>query len=158
VEANAQKVIELLVNFKNYETLFQDSIKQVDLLKYDTEMGAPYARFHFVWHYTFPYKDRDGIALYKVSWLSDGTGIISWQSDPRESDDKEIDRTKWVPIQRVEGETRVVPISANRCRVIYTYCADLGGEFPGWVEKLARKKPSFNYQKAIYEGLGLTAP
>jgi hypothetical protein len=63
-----------------------------------------------------------------------------------------------VRIARVAGQTRIEPLSRDRCRVTYTYLGDLGGSFPRSFEEMAWRHEPLLYVQALRRRLGLSIP
>ena len=63
------------------------------------------------------------------------------------------DPSEGVRIARVEGETRIEPLGADRCRVTYTFLGDLGGTFPRAFAERAWKGEPVGYVLALRRAL-----
>ena len=145
----AEKVAAVLTDFQHYKDLFGPALRSARVL----EAGDGSSRVHFVWAYPFPFKNRDGVVLYRSEKSEAGPFVLSWKGDPRPGDPKE-----GVRIERVSGETRVEPLGPSRCRVTYTYLGDLGGKFPAWAQEKAWKEEPVQYFRAIRRRLSLPDP
>jgi hypothetical protein len=145
IPAPAAKVAAALSDFRRYRDLFAPAVRKADVL----ESTGSAVRLHLVWPYPFPYSNRDAIVRYEAA-ESNGVDRISWRADARPGDPSEGTR-----IERVEGETRVEPASAEASRVTYTYLGDLGGKFPAWAQERAWREEPVQYFRAIRRRLGL---
>ena len=149
IPASAERVFAAVTDYRHYREIFAPAIKTADLL----DSGEGSARFHFVWPYPFPLRNRDAIVAYSGARLEGGAFVLSWKDDARPGDPKES-----VRIERVAGETRIEPLGAERCRVTYTYFGDLGGSFPAWAQEKAWKEEPVQYIRAIRRRLRLAEP
>ena len=149
VAAPPDRVFEVLTDFRAYAKTFAPTLKKARVL----EAGPSRARLHMVWSYPFPLNNRDAVVAYEGSREARGGYLIEWRSDPRPGDPREGTR-----INRVAGETRIEPVGATRCRVVYTYLGDLGGSFPASAQEKAWKAEPVEYFRALrraLEGRGL---
>ena len=86
-----------------------------------------------------------------VHAIQDGGYVIEWKADAKPGDPRERQGAR---IERVAGETRIEPVGAMRCRVVYTYLGDLGGSFPKSEEEKAWKEQPVEYIRALRKALG----
>lgn len=132
-----------------YRKFFDPAVEKAAVLEQE-ELAA---RIHFVWAYPFPFRNRDGIVAYRGERLSDGAFLLSWRDAARPGDPG-----TGVRIERIAGETRIKPLSPDRCRVTYAYLGDLGGSFPKSLEKKAWRREPLGYVLAIRRALALPIP
>lgn len=149
IPAPAERVFALIENYAGYRELFAPLIQKATIL----EARDSNVRLHLVWPYPFPFRKRDAIVRYEAERLSDGSFRLSWHDDSREGDPAE-----GVRIARVAGETRIQPMSVDRCRVTYIFLGDLGGSFPSAFEESAWKHEPIGYVLALRRALGLPIP
>jgi hypothetical protein len=149
LDASSSSVESVLVDFAGYRPLMSPAVLKADVL----ETGEQTARLHMVWHYPFPLRNRDAIVRYRSERASDGTFHLKWYDDARPGDPAE-----GVRIGRVAGETVVSSLGTDRCRVIYTYYADLGGSFPRSAEEKAWRAEPVGYFRALRRRLRLPDP
>ena len=147
--APAEKVVQVLTEYRGYRELFAPGVKKAQVL--DGKEGN--ARLHFVWPYPFPLRNRDAVVSYHGQMQEGGRFLLSWKSDARPGDPHE-----GIRIERVMGETAVEPLGADRCRVTYTYLGELGGEFPAWAKEKAWREEPVQYMRALRRRLGLPDP
>ena len=136
-------------DYAAYRKFFDPAVERATVL----ESEGLEARLHFVWKYPFPFRDRDGIVAYRGERLADGMFLLSWRDAVRPGDP-----ASGVRIARISGETRIEPLSPDRCRVTYTYLGDLGGRFPKSLEEKAWRHEPLGYVLAIRRALGLAIP
>lgn len=144
LQASAERVFAFLEGYAGYADLFAPLVRKAAIL----EARGPSVRLHLVWPYPFPFRNRDAIVRYEGERLPDGTFRVSWRDDAREADPSE-----GVRIARVEGETRIEPLGADRCRVTYTFLGDLGGTFPRAFAERAWKGEPVGYVLALRRAL-----
>jgi hypothetical protein len=139
----------VLLDFGGYRELMAPAVSKVDVLESD-EMTA---RLHMVWRYPFPLRNRDAIVRYRGERRADGGFRLAWQDETRPGDPSE-----GVRIARVAGETEVVALGHDRCRIIYTCLGDLGGRFPSSAEEKAWRAEPVGYFRALRRRLRLPDP
>ena len=147
--APASEIESVLLDFSAYRDLMAPAVLKADVLG----SGERTARLHFVWHYPFPLRNRDAIVGYRAERLADGRFRLTWQDEVRPGDPSE-----GVRIARVAGETIVASAGPDRCRVTYTYYADLGGSFPRSAEEKAWRAEPVGYFRALRRRLHLLDP
>ncbi len=146
---SADTVLGVITDYSQYRELMSPAVRKVTVL----ERGPQTARLHFVWPYPFPYRNRDAIVAYREERGDDGILLVSWQDAARPGDPEE-----GVRIRRVAGQTRIEPLKPDRCRVTYTYLADLGGKFPKTAVETAWRKEPIGYMLALRRRLQLPVP
>lgn len=149
VPAGADRVFAAVTDYAGYRRFFDPAVERAEVL----ETEDLEARLHLVWKYPFPFRNRDGIVAYRGERLTDGALFLSWRDAVRPGDP-----SAGVRIARIAGETRIDPISPDRCRVTYTYLGDLGGRFPKNLEEKAWRHEPLGYVLAIRRALGLPVP
>ena len=147
--ASADAVYAVVTDYARYRQFFDPAVSKADVL----ESSNRSARIHFVWPYPFPFRRRDAIVAYNGERLDAGGYRLTWSDDARASDPSE-----GIRIRRVAGETRIEPLVEGRCRVTYTYLADLGGDFPNAFETKAWRHEPLGYVYALRRRLGLPIP
>lgn len=140
VPAAAEKIAALITDFEDYREIFSPALKKARVLS----AAADSARLHLVWPYPFPLRNRDAIVAYRMEPLAEGGFLLTWKNDQKAGDPHE-----GVRIARVSGETRIVPVAAERSRVTYTYLGDLGGKFPRSAEEKAWRAEPVEYFRAL---------
>lgn len=140
VPAAAEKIAALVTDFEHYREIFSPALKKARVLS----AAADSARLHLVWPYPFPLRSRDAIVAYRMERLAEGGFLLTWKNDQKPGDPHE-----GVRIARVSGETRIVPMAAERSRVIYSYLGDLGGKFPRSAEEKAWRAEPVEYFRAL---------
>ena len=145
----AGDVEAVLLDFGGYRELMAPAVSKVDVL----ESGEMTARLHMIWRYPFPLRNRDAIVRYRGERRADGGLRLTWQDETRPGDPSE-----GVRIARVAGETDVVSLVPDRCRVTYTYLGDLGGRFPRSAEEKAWRAEPVGYFRALRRRLHLPDP
>jgi hypothetical protein len=148
VAAPADRVFEVLTEFRSYSKTFAPALKKARVL----EASPSRARLHMVWSYPFPLHDRDAVVAYEAKREPGGGYLVEWRSDPRPGDPSE-----GVRIGRVAGQTRIDPVGDSRCRVVYTYLGDLGGSFPEAGEEKAWRQEPVEYFRALRRALSAAA-
>ncbi len=149
IGAPAERVFALLCDYGGYAALFAPVVRKSAVI----ERLGDNARLHLVWHYPFPFRNRDAIVRYETRRLEDGVFLVSWKDDARKGDPAE-----GVRIRRVAGETWIEPLSPERCRVTYTFLGDLGGSFPKAGEEKAWKREPVTYVLALRRRLEHVGP
>jgi len=147
--ASASDVESVLLDFRGYRELMAPAVLKADIL----ESGEMTARLHMVWRYPFPLRNRDAVVRYRGERLPGGTFRLSWQDETHPGDPAE-----GVRIAHVAGETTVVSLASNRCRLIYTYVGDLGGSFPRSAEEKAWRAEPVGYFHALRRRMHLPDP
>lgn len=150
VAASVERVATVLTDYGRYAGIFGPVLRKARVLGTGT---AKEVRLHLVWHYPFPLRNRDAVVRYAGSLEPGGAFVLSWESDPRPGDPREGAR-----IERVAGETRVEPVGASRCRVVYTYLGDLGGKFPEEAQEKAWRTEPVEYIRSLRRALSLPDP
>jgi hypothetical protein len=149
VPAPAPRVFAEVSRYENFVAFFGPVVRKARIL----DASGPEAVIHLVWDYPFLYRDRDAVVAYRGEELGGGVYRLSWREVKR----PDIP-TEGVRIARVAGETLVDALGADRCRVTYTYLADLGGRFPKAAEELAWRREPVGYVLAIRRSLQLPMP
>jgi hypothetical protein len=149
LSTDSEKVQEVLVDFAGYGRFMAPAVLKAAVI----EGGGATARLHMVWHYPFPFKNRDAVVRYRGEKLPDGRFRLEWRDEARRGDPSE-----GVRIERVTGETLVERLGPGRCRVTYTYYGDLGGSFPRSAEEKAWRAEPVGYFRALRRRLHLPDP
>ena len=147
--AGADRVFAAVTDYSGYRKFFDPAVERATVL----ESAGLEARLHIVWKYPFPFRNRDGVVAYRGEPLADEVFLLSWRDAVRPGDP-----AAGVRIARIAGETRIEPLSPDRCRVTYIYLGDLGGRFPKSLEEKAWRHEPLGYVLAIRRALGLAIP
>jgi START domain len=147
--ASAPRVFDEVSRYDRYRAFFDPVVVRASLL----EVHGRDALIHLVWDYPFPYRNRDAVVAYRGEERPGGAYLLSWRDAARPGDPSE-----GVRIHRVAGETAIEPLSSERCRVTYTYLAELGGRFSNAIEEKAWRHEPVGYMLAIRRSLGLPIP
>lgn len=139
VPATVDAIQAALTRFDTYAELLDGMVKSAKVL----ESAKDSARLHVVYPYPFPFKNRDAIVRYQYE-RAGGTFRLQWKQDPKPGDPEE-----GVRIEHVEGETLVEAVAGKGARVVYTYVADLGGDFSQGTRERAYRKEAPHYFAAL---------
>jgi hypothetical protein len=145
----AERVEAGLLDFAGYGRFMAPAVLKATVM----DSADATARLHVVWHYPFPFRNRDAVVRYRGERLLDGRFRLVWQDEARPGDP-----SAGVRIDKVAGETLVEPLFPDRCRVIYTYYGDLGGSFPRSAEEKAWRAEPVAYFRALRRLLHVPDP
>lgn len=120
IAAPAADVEAALTDFDRYEKMFHPMFRKLDVL----ERGEKSVRVHAVWPFPWPLRDRDGIFEYTTEHSAGGVTTLHWTNGARPGDP-----SVGVRIHGIAGSLRITPLGKDRCRLLYTYYGDLGGDF-----------------------------
>src|SRR4051812_17440396 len=73
LDAPVDRVVAILEDFDDYRKTFDPFYQKADVLDHGAD-GA--ARLHFVWHYPWPFRNRDAVIAYSIEKRADGSVIL----------------------------------------------------------------------------------
>lgn len=120
IDAPCDRVAAIVTDFDHYQATFDPFYQKAEVL----DRGDDVVRLHAVWHFPWPFRNRDAIIAYRVEHRSDGSVVVSGRDGERPGDPSEGVRIHDVDLQIV-----AVPSSSGACTFLYDYYADLSGNF-----------------------------
>ena len=121
LDAPCARVSPILTDFDHWRAIFEPFYEKADVLEHLDGGGV---RLHAVWHYPWPFRNRDAVVIYTVDREAGGSVVVHGTDGTRDGDPSD-----GVRIHDVDVRMAAISSSAGGCAFTYDYYGDLGGSF-----------------------------